>query len=145
MAKRKEKKPTKARTRPRAKAQSLPGMTDRGIPALDECGEEYAEIRDQRMELTEREHALKTHIRTLMKKHNRTHYQNSEWEISLIPTEDDVKVKRLKPEDIDEAEDDAPDVDAEDEAGDEDAPADVDDEVTQTEERRAAVDGDTGE
>lgn len=127
-------------TRKRPKAQALPGMEDRKIPALEECGAEYAEIRDARMELTEREHALKTHVRVLMKKHNRTHYKSNQWDITLIPTEDDVKVKRVKDDELDT--DDDEDIKPTESDNPDDEIAEAEAEIQQTEERRRAVDGD---
>jgi len=75
-------------------------MEDRTIKPLDDVAEAYAEIRDQRMELTEREHALKVQALKLMKKYDKTIYRHDTIEITVVPGEEDVKVrvKRDKPE-----------------------------------------------
>jgi hypothetical protein len=89
---------TKTRT---AHSRPLPGMEDRSIHELDDVAEQYAEIRDQRMELTEREHTLKGLTLKLMKKHGKTIYRHDGIEITVVPGEDDVKVRVKKAEDHD--------------------------------------------
>lgn len=88
----------------RLKAVALPGLEHRTIPALEAAGVEYAAIRDERMALTERETALKSQVRTLMKKYQRTTYVSAAVEITLEPPdgEDKVKVKVLKSKATDE-------------------------------------------
>jgi hypothetical protein len=71
-------------------------MEDRTIKPLEDIAEEYVEIRDQRMDLTQREHALKQHAMKLMKKYDKTHYKHDGVEIFIVPGEDDVKVKVKK-------------------------------------------------
>jgi hypothetical protein len=100
-------------------------MEDHAIRPLEEVAEEYAEIRDQRMDLTEKEHALKTHALKLMKRYDKTIYRHNGVEITVVPGEDDVKVRVKKGDD------------------DEDAPTGAEariGHVEQTEERRQAVD-----
>jgi hypothetical protein len=82
-----------------AHSRPLPGMEDRSIHELDDVAEQYAEIRDQRMELTEREHTLKGLTLKLMKKHGKTIYRHDGIEITVVPGEDDVKVRVKKAED----------------------------------------------
>ena len=88
----------------RAKAQALPGMEHRTIPALEQAGAEYAQIRDERMLLTAQEIQLKARVRGLMKKFDRKTYVSAAVEITLEPPdgEDTVKVKVRKPKDADE-------------------------------------------
>jgi|SRR5215831_2442290 len=114
------------------KAQSLPGMEDHAIKSLDELAESYAALRDERMELTQREHDLKTTLMKTMKKLGRTHYKHGDHEITIVPGEDDCKVRILKAQDHDD--DDVPEVDdVEVDNNDDESPQ-------QTEERRQAVD-----
>jgi hypothetical protein len=135
---RKEKKAAVQQQRRRPKSQALPGLEDHAIKPLEEVAEHYAEIRDQRMELTEREHTLKVHALKLMKKYDKTIYRHNGVEITVVPGEDDVKVRVKKGGDDDVDTDDAADDAGEPtaDAGDTAAIADV----HQTAERRAAVD-----
>jgi hypothetical protein len=106
-------------------------MEDHAIKPLEDVAEAYAEIRDQRMELTQREHELKINALKLMRKYDKTIYRHNGVEITVVTGEDDVKVRVKKGGD----DDDAPDVDD----------VDISDGPRQTEERRRAVDSDTGE
>lgn len=55
-------------TRSRPRQQDLPGTDDRAIQALEEAAADYAELRDERMTLTQRETELKGTLLLLMKK-----------------------------------------------------------------------------
>jgi hypothetical protein len=112
----------------RPRAAALPGLEDHAIKPLEEVAENYAEIRDQRMELTQREHALKVHALKLMHKYEKTIYRHNGVEITVVPGEDDVKVRVKKPGDDDGAD-----------TGDDPTEADGAD-LQQTDERRQAVD-----
>jgi hypothetical protein len=90
-------KPAKPRGAP------LPGMEDHAIKPLEDVAAEYATIRDERMDLTQREHTLKNHALKLMKKYDKTIYRHDGIEITIVPGEDDVKVRVKKHEDEDEA------------------------------------------
>jgi hypothetical protein len=105
-------------------------MEDHAIAPLEAVANEYAEIRDERMTLTTREKSLKVRTCDLMHKHKKTVYRHNGVEITLIPGEEDVKVRVKKADDDDD-----------ENAGD---TAEFSD-VTQTDERRRAVDSDTGE
>lgn len=98
-----KKKPTKAKTTIAAKKgphpRALPGLEDRTIKPLEDVAEEYADIRDNRVELTAREHALKIHALQLMKKYDRVIYRHDGIEITVVPGEDDIKVKVKKESD----------------------------------------------
>ena len=80
------------------KNQALPGMEDRTIDELEEAGATYAEIRDERMKLTQQEVALKENVRKLMKKHKRKSYSSAAVEITVEPPdgEDKIIVKAKK-------------------------------------------------
>jgi hypothetical protein len=84
------------------RAAPLPGMEDHAIKPLDDIAAEYAEIRDDRMALTQRERAAKTLARKLMKKYDKTIYRHDGIEITIVPGEDDVKVRVKKHEDKDD-------------------------------------------
>lgn len=49
-----------------ARQKDLPGMEDRKITAIENAAQDYAEIRDQRQELTTQEVELKTKLLKLM-------------------------------------------------------------------------------
>jgi hypothetical protein len=85
----------------RQRPADLPGMEDRAIVPLQEAALKYAEIRDERMALNQREAQLKAEVRTLMKRHRKTHYAYDGVEIDILPPEADeiVKVRVRKPKD----------------------------------------------
>jgi hypothetical protein len=132
MAKKTPAKKATVRTRGgKPRTAALPGMEDHAIKPLEDVAEAYAEIRDERMQLTQREHDLKGNALKLMHKFGKTIYRHNGVEITVVPGEEDVKVRVKKGGDED----------------DEEAPAAGArfGSATQTEERRRAVDGDTGE
>jgi len=107
-------KPKPPKRQPRA--QALPGLEDHAIRALDTAATEYAEIRDQRMELTRQESPLKDRLLKLMKKHGREKYRHNGVTIEVVTTEETVRVKIAKPGDeLDDADPDAPGEPPEDE------------------------------
>lgn len=63
---------------------------------LHEEARQYAEIRDERMELNEREAKLKERVLNLMHEHNLKVYRYEEVEILLEPGEENVKVRIKK-------------------------------------------------
>jgi hypothetical protein len=71
----------------------LPELEHRAIPELEDAAHAYADLRDQRMELTQREHALKVQTTSLMKKHGKTVYRHDGIEILLEQPEETVKVR----------------------------------------------------
>lgn len=85
----KEKKPKQGR---------LPTMEDPEIEELENSAEEYADFRDQRMELTKEETRCKTELLALMKKHGRTSYVHDGYDIKVIVESEKLKV-RIKKED----------------------------------------------
>lgn len=142
MSKRSRRKPkddgARARVRPerasRAKNRDLPGMEDRAIKPLEEVAEAYAGIRDERMDLTRREHELKANALRLMKKYDKTVYRHDGIEMLVISGEDDIKVRVRKEED---ARDDDPI------GGDAEPLTDAErDGLEFSDERRRAVEGD---
>jgi hypothetical protein len=87
--------PTMATTQKREKNQNLPGI-EKGIPALEQIAEAYADVRDRRSALTREEVALKSQALTLMHKHNKSVYKRDGIEIILTPGEETIKVKVTK-------------------------------------------------
>jgi hypothetical protein len=88
---------------------SLPGMEDRRITALDNAALSYAEIRDQRMELSKSEVEAKSKVSDLMHANKKTHYKHGNIVIDLVPEGEKVKVK-IKPEGEEDDEPDTADV-----------------------------------
>jgi hypothetical protein len=115
MAKRTKKaKPKPASPEPtrrgRPRQADLPGTEDRKIRALEEAAEAYAEIRDERMQLNQREAELKSALLAQMKKLGKTVYHRDGITITVVAEEETVKVrvKKASDEDDDEDQDDMP-------------------------------------
>jgi hypothetical protein len=87
----------------REKQEDLPGMEDRLIKDLDAAAFEYAETRDQRMELSKTESELKTKLLGLMKKHGKESYIHDGIEITVVHEEETVKVKIKQEKEPEEA------------------------------------------
>lgn len=75
---------------PRQKA--LPGMANRRIAVLENAALKYAEVRDERMDLTKQETAAKQRVKQLMHAQKIDHYARANIEISLEPVREDEKV-----------------------------------------------------
>lgn len=90
----------KAAKKPRQKR--LPGMADAKIEALQSTALDYAEIRDQRIELIKQEAPLKERLIKLMHKYNKTEYVFQGVSVKLVAEEENVKVKIQKPKEDDE-------------------------------------------
>lgn len=106
------KKPTakkKAAVKKGPRQTSLPGMEDRRITALDNAALSYAEIRDQRMDLSKSEVEAKSKVSDLMHANKKTHYKHGNIVIDLVPEGEKVKVK-IKPEGEEDDEPDTSDV-----------------------------------
>src|SRR6185436_18740011 len=108
MAKKKTKRASKpkakkvaARKPGRPKAIVLPGMEDAVIQPLEDIAEAYADIRDQRMLLSQEEADLKATAIKVMRKHGKTIYRRNGITIQIIDGEVAVKVRVAKPKDID--------------------------------------------
>ena len=88
--------------RPRAatrksRSPRLPGLEDSVIQPLEHAALAYADIRDQRMELSKQEVSLKGELLTLLKKHGKTHYQRDGITVDLVTEEETVRVRVHKP------------------------------------------------
>jgi len=81
---------------PRGKTKRLPGMEDAVIDELEDAAREYANVRDERMELTKSETVEKEKLLGLMKKHDKKIYRHEDIEIKVVPEGETVKVRILK-------------------------------------------------
>lgn len=75
------------------KNQRLPGMEDAGIKELEKTAEEYADVRDNRMELTKQEKQLNDTLLALMKKHGKSEYHHDDVHCWIKSKDERVKVK----------------------------------------------------
>jgi len=89
----------------RPRQQSLAGMENRKLADLHNVAQQYAGVRDERMELNQREVELKDQLLALMKKHDKREYLCEDVEIRVVAEEETVKVRILKPKEEDEAAD----------------------------------------
>lgn len=76
----------------------MPQMEDPQIEELEGSAENYADIRDQRMELTKEETRLKTELLGLMKKHGKSSYVHDGYDIKVIVESEKLKVRIKKEE-----------------------------------------------
>ena len=83
----------------RPRQPRLPTMEDPEIEELESAAEEYADIRDQRMELTPIETKLKSDLLALMKKHSKTSYVHDGFDIRVIVESEKVRVRIKKDKD----------------------------------------------
>lgn len=82
------------------KQADLPGMADRKIPELHKAAEEYADVRDRRMELTKEEVAAKEEVLKQMHVHHKEVYKFEDVEIKLVHETETVKVRIKKSEEV---------------------------------------------
>ena len=83
----------------RGKNKRLPGMEDAEIEDLEDAAREYANVRDDRMNLTREESSMKEKLLALMKKHKKEKYLHDGVEIKLVHEEETVKVRIIKEKD----------------------------------------------
>jgi len=81
--------------KPRQK--KLPTLEDTAIKPLEDAAHEYVGIRDERMDLSQQEHGLKTKLLGLMKKHGKKTYHHDGMSIEVIAEDERVKVRVKKP------------------------------------------------
>jgi hypothetical protein len=81
------------------RSQPLPGMEDHAIQPLENVARRYAEIRDERQDLTREEVKLKEKAKTLMHHYGKKVYKHDNIEIWLVEGEEDVKVKTRRSSD----------------------------------------------
>ena len=100
MAKKKaEKAPKKAKKLPRQ--SSLPGMANTKIAAIEKLALDYAELRDERIELNRQESEIKQALIAAMHKAGKAEYKRNGISISLTVEKEGIKV-RVRDEDEDE-------------------------------------------
>lgn len=82
----------------RAKQESLKGMKSENIKEIDTAMEEYVEVRDERMKLTPQEVSARKHLESVMKKHGKKIYKNSDGDLvaKIVPKEEKAKVKSIE-------------------------------------------------
>ena len=80
-----------------AVAQDLPGMEDRTIGSLEKMAEEYADYRDERIAIGQREVRLKADVMSEMKRLGKTRYHRNGITIEIVVEQESVKVSVKKP------------------------------------------------
>lgn len=80
------------------KQMKMPGTEDPNYPDVEEAAENYRDVRDERMGLTDKEVDAKAVLHGLMKKHKLKTFRlpNSEHVVELIPGEETVRVRKVK-------------------------------------------------
>lgn len=78
-------------------------IEDRAIKPLEDAASEYAQMRDERMVLTESEATLKVNLLAMMKKHGKTVYHRGGVTITVVAEKEKVKVRVKKPAEAGEA------------------------------------------
>src|ERR1700676_2008231 len=82
----------------RGRQARLPGTEDAAIESLEALAEEYAEARDERMAIGERESDLKQKLLTEMEANQKTRYFHAGCLIEVVATDKKVKVRISKDE-----------------------------------------------
>jgi hypothetical protein len=83
------------------KQKRLPTMEDAKIEELESLAESYAEIRDDRQQLTTQEVRLKTELLAAMHEHGKSDYVHAGVEIHVIVEKEKVRVRIAKDKDSD--------------------------------------------
>ncbi len=80
------------------KQQRLKGTEDKRFPDVEEAAEAYRDVRDERMELTEKEIDAKSELMARMKEHKLKTYRipHSGLEVEVVAGEETVKVRKIK-------------------------------------------------
>lgn len=102
MAKRSAGGAGKSKASKKPKDVALPGMEDSAIKPIEDAANEYVDVRDERMQLTESEVALKEKLLKLMHQHGKTVYKRGDIEIRVVPADETVKVRIRKAKEEDE-------------------------------------------
>lgn len=72
---------------------TLTGMEDSAIKPIEDAALAFVEVRDERMQLTEQEVALKAKLMKVMHQHNKTVYRRGDIEVRMMPVDETVKVR----------------------------------------------------
>lgn len=91
-------KPRKGRKQ-KAEQTELKGMERKRIADIEKAANDYAETRDERMELTEAEVQSQGKLLATMRKHNLTKYRLDDGRVVRVE-EGEAKVKVTKPKDV---------------------------------------------
>jgi hypothetical protein len=91
------KTPENAKKQP--KQARLKGMEDPKIAELEVAAEEYADVRDRRMELTKEEVSTQGELLRLMKKHGKTTYHHEGYDLKIVAEKEKVRVRIHKDKD----------------------------------------------
>ena len=75
------------------KQADLPGMEERKLPDLHKAAEEYAEVRDERLEIQKREIPAKQELLRLMKVHKKETYKFEDVSIRVVHEKEKVIVR----------------------------------------------------
>ena len=81
---------------------ALPGMGDAKIAAIENAALDYAEIRDQRQELTTQEVDLKEKLLDLMHAKKLTEYKRNGISVKVVLEQENVKVRVKSEEELDD-------------------------------------------
>jgi IMP dehydrogenase/GMP reductase len=73
--------------------QPLPEMGDAKVEVLEDKALEYAEVRDARIGLSQKEGELKGQLLDLMKAQKREHYHRGAIKIDIVHEKENIKVK----------------------------------------------------
>jgi len=92
-SKKKSKPKPKAVKRRIPRQDALPGIGDEKITAIENAALDYAELRDQRQELTKQEVELKGKLIDLMHAKKLTEYKRNGISVKLVVEEESVKVR----------------------------------------------------
>ena len=98
--KHKARRPVRTPPPRRPRQTSIPGTEGPRILELDRAAEAYVDVRNERMELTEREVAARSGLGATMRKHGQTVYRVDGDEpliVTLLEGEAKVQVRREKP------------------------------------------------
>jgi hypothetical protein len=100
----------KANVKKLPRQASIPGMEDKAISAIENAALDYAEIRDERQDLSKQEGELKQKLMDLMHKANKTEYKRNGIRVWIEVKEETVKVrvKQDGGEDKDDEEEETP-------------------------------------
>lgn len=77
----------------------LPGTEDPEIEELEAAAEAYAEVRDERMELTKQEVSTQAELLKLMKKYDKKTYVHDGYDLKLVAEKEKVRVRIKKDKD----------------------------------------------
>lgn len=89
-------KQSRKQSRRRSRQVRIPGTEGPSFPDIDRAAEEYVEIRDERMALTEREVDARGRVINAMKEHKLHAYWSDDFIVELVDADARVKVRKDK-------------------------------------------------